>query len=154
MHYSYPVHSQPLGILLKYYPIIQGPSWALNLQPPAPLCHTGIPPPPAPPPVPARALQQRDKGSVPPGSVAQVWWRAVRHEPWKGEVCPFSTGQETPPRSGFSFAASPPEVRDLFNAAFFTVCLNDGTDRNVIPKRRKGEKKKKKSPMTASPLPS
>lgn len=97
-----------------------------------------------PPLVPAPALQQTDKGSVPPGSVAQAWRRAVRHEPRKGEVCPFSTGQEMPPRSGFSFAASPPEVCDLFNAAFFTACHNDGTDRGVIPKRRKGKKKKKK----------
>lgn len=100
--------------------------------------------PASPPPVPAPALQQRDKGSVPPGSVAQVWRRAVRHEPRKGEVCPFSTGEEMPPRSGFSFAASPPEVRDLFNAAFFTACHNDGTDRNVTPRRRNGKKRRRR----------
>lgn len=140
MHYSYPVHSQALGILLKYYPIIQGQVglWTCNLQ--FRLCHTGIPPSCARPRTAAErqglsATWQRGASVVEGGEARTA-------ERWS---VPFfnRTGNATVVRILLR-GVSPPEVGNLFNAAFFTARHNDGTDRGVTPKRRNGKKRRRR----------
>lgn len=156
MHYSYPVHSQVLGILQKYYPIIQGQVglWTCNLH-----LHCATPAsPPPPPPSCARPRTAAERQGL-----SATWQRgtsvveggeARTAERWS---VPFlnRTGNATAVRillRGVSSWGPWPFQRSVL---YRVPQRRHGPRCNTEKeKREKKKKKKKKSPMTASPLPS
>lgn len=156
MHYSYPVHSQALGILLKYYPIIQGQVglWTGNLQ-----LHCATP---ASPPLPPSPSCARPRTAADRRGLSATWQRgasvveggeARTVERWS---VPFfnRTGNATAVRillRGVTSWGPRPFQRSVL---YRVPQRRRGPRCNIKKEKREKKKKKKKSPMTASPLPS